>query len=180
MRSPDDTVHLLPTPTSLPLLLSPASSPPVRRPRQRPLPNQWTRRTSATAFSRPAPSAARPNVFCFGSRAQRCRGHLTGDEEAGDRRRLGDASPPTSPTSDEGVGRKGSKLIDTVPLIQRRGFRSWPRASTSHGGARSPRLPHGGQHTLTRQVYQCLCINNFRPFFRPSFNVHHFGRLAPM
>ena len=41
-----------------------------------------------------------PECFCFGCRAQRCRGHLTGGEEAGDRRRLGDASPPTSPTSD--------------------------------------------------------------------------------
>ena len=28
-------------------------------------------------------------------------------------------------------------------LTQLRGSRSWPRASTSHGGARSPRLPHG-------------------------------------
>ena len=88
----------------LPLLLSPASTPPVRRPRQRPLLNQRTRRTSATRILQPAPSAARPNVFCFGSRAQRCRGLLTGGEEAGDRRRLGDASPPTSPRSDEGVG----------------------------------------------------------------------------
>ena len=41
-----------------------------------------------------------PECFCFGCRAQRCRGHLTGGEEAGDRRQLGDASPPTSPTSD--------------------------------------------------------------------------------
>ena len=88
----------------LPLLLSPASTRPVSRPRQRPLLNQWARRTSATPISHLAPSAARPNVFCFGSRAQRCRGHLTGGEESGDRRRPRDASPPTSPTSDEGVG----------------------------------------------------------------------------
>ena len=88
----------------LPLLLPPASTPPVRRPRQRPLLGQWARRTSATPISHPAPPAARPNVFCFGSRAQRCRGLLTGGEEAGDRRRLGDASPPTSLRSDEGVG----------------------------------------------------------------------------
>ena len=88
----------------LPLLPSPASTPPVRRPRQRPLLDQRMRRTSATPISHPAPPAARPNVFCFGSRAQRCRGRLTGDEEAGDRRRLGDASPPTSLRSDEGVG----------------------------------------------------------------------------
>ena len=47
----------------LPLLLSHASTPPVRRPRQRPLLDQRTRRTSATSISRPAPSAARPNVF---------------------------------------------------------------------------------------------------------------------
>ena len=88
----------------LPLLLPPASTPPVRRPRQRPLLNQWARRTSATPISHPAPSAARQNVFCFVSRAQRCRGHLTGGEESGDRRRPRDASPPTSPGSDEGVG----------------------------------------------------------------------------
>ena len=47
----------------LPLLLPPASTPPVRRPRQRPLLNQRTRRTSATRILQPAPSAARPNVF---------------------------------------------------------------------------------------------------------------------
>ena len=47
----------------LPLLLSPASTPPVRRPRQRPLLNQRTRRTSTTRILQPAPSAARPNVF---------------------------------------------------------------------------------------------------------------------
>ena len=90
----------------LPLLLSPASTPPVRRPRQRPLLDQWTRRTSATPISHLAPSAARLNVICFGSRAQRCRGLLTGGEESGDRRRPRDASPPTSPGSDEGVGCK--------------------------------------------------------------------------
>ena len=62
----------------------------------------------AAHLCHPNPSACTirraPECFCFGSRAQRCRGHLTGGEEAGDRRRPGDASPPTSPTSDEGVG----------------------------------------------------------------------------
>ena len=50
------SLHLLPRQMSATLgakrlrgrLLSPASTPPVRRPRQRPLPNQRTRRTSAT------------------------------------------------------------------------------------------------------------------------------------
>ena len=64
---------------------APASTPPVRRPRQRPLLDQRTRRISATRILHPAPPAARPNVLCFGSRAQRCRGHLTGGVEAGDR-----------------------------------------------------------------------------------------------
>ena len=47
----------------LPLLLSHASTPPVRRPQQRPLLDQRTRRTSATTFSHPAPPAARPNFL---------------------------------------------------------------------------------------------------------------------
>ena len=84
----------------LPLLLSPASTPPVRRPRQRP--SQISGRgapSSPQSLILRHPPRARM-FFCFSSRAQRCRGLLTGGEEAGDRRRPEEASPPTSPTSD--------------------------------------------------------------------------------
>ena len=146
-------LHLTPTPTPLPLLLSPASTPPVRRPRQRPLPNQRTRRTSATRILQPAPSAARPNVFCFGSRAQRCRGHLTGGEEAGDRRRLGGASPPTSPTSDLQRGVWGNFPRYNPEIVSRqtgKGSREAPPfapASCLHPSCKTPAAaapPRGG------------------------------------
>ena len=68
----------------LPLLLSPASTPPVRRPRQRPLPNQRTRRTSATRILQPAPSAARPNVFVSAAERSAAAGILQEEDDVGD------------------------------------------------------------------------------------------------
>ena len=85
-------------------LLPPASTPPVRRPRQRPSQISGRGAPLPPSLSPCAIRRAPECFFCFVSRAQRCRGHLTGGEESGDRRRPEDASLPTSPTSDKGVG----------------------------------------------------------------------------
>ena len=95
-KFPQTPLHLLPTPTpssdvgdvggeaSPGRLLSPASTRPVRRPRQRPLLNQWARRTSATRILQPAPSAARPNVFVSAAERSAAAGILQEEDDVGD------------------------------------------------------------------------------------------------